>query len=91
MVPTEGWASPLEIESKAHSPQPATHVRTSLVLAFYRVCLSPHFHGDERKRVALGIEISDILQISECPVLQIHSLNLYHLTTWRWFKKELTF
>lgn len=87
----EGRTFSLETESKARSPQTATCVRTSLVLAFYRECLSPHFHGDERKRVALGIEISDILQISECPVLQIHSLNSYHLTTWGWFKKELTF
>lgn len=62
-----------------------------MFLVPYRQFLCPHFHRDGRKRAALRLEISDILEISECPVLQLHSLNLYHLTTWGWFTKELTF
>lgn len=57
----------------------------------YREFLCPQFPRDGRKRAALRVEISDILEISECLVLQLHSLNLYHLTTRGWFMKELTF
>lgn len=40
----------------------------------YREFLCPQFPRDGRKRAALSVEISDILEISECPVLQLHSL-----------------
>ena len=46
-----------------------------------REFLCSHFHRAGRKRAALRVVISDILEISECPVLQRHCLNLYHLTT----------
>lgn len=78
-------------QSKADFPCIITNVRTSGATAPYREFLSPHFQQNERRSVAPRVEISDILEISECPVLQTDSLNLYHLKTWGWCKKELTF